>query len=848
MTSRARTARPRILAVVVGLLMAAAIAEAGVRVLDAHPRIPPEGKRSAPQWMYVNDPVVGVRTAPSFEYADEKYTTNSLGFRDRERAPGPAPDGTLRLAVLGDSFAAGVGVDDAQHFAALLESALPGATRDAAPIEVWNLGIPHYGVEQSYLLLREHWEQVVPDVVVFALFEGNDPMDDRFGPGFSRVVDGHLARQGFVPWPASPFNVQRAAINRPDFAPGLPGDGPLYLHSHAYRRVLRSISAIREARASAWPWEMQPFDYEAFGAVPWLYMQPEPPPMAFAWEISTGALAEMAALVRQRGARLVVMSIPAKLTIDRGVLARGMERGWRFGWSGRAAIDPELPARRVAAAAERLGLPLVRPDRELRRALEADEEPYYLDDSHWTAVGHRAAALALGRELGRLGIGPGLDEDRLERGLLDLVPRGTAHRFFMGGFRPQIAWDRDPFGPGKGGAPGEGPGGPDGGPGDGGRAGPWGAPRPDGPGDTPFGPADGGESDGSDRGAKGGGPGSPGGKGAASEIVPRLVDPARLVPLLPAPPPGWACDEPRALVGPLGSPREEVWVARAELACRDPAGAPHVVMAVDSAIQPEIDMWWRGLAGSAVTGAVPRGMAPTSARLAVLVPDGEESLLAAVDREALDSLERALRPAPGSPVQHPTLVAGKTSPDRGRQSFLRDPVALVPSLAPAPPGWEMVDLVPMYRPHSFPVEVALSSEAETLFSSAQELWRDGEPWTSQVKAWYRGPEGSFELVVQDTGWDARLLRVRQARIEEAWSGPSDGRDEYGSTLRSWEGAALRGIRMCQEDVGLCKVTVPLADPGDPRAAIARYGVILMGPMAASDEAFAALLAGVRPPG
>lgn len=810
----------------VGLLVAALLAEVAVRIVDHRPPIPPEGKRSAPQGMYIDDPVVGVRTAPSFEYADEKYSTNSHGFRDRERAYGPAPEGTLRIVVLGDSYTAGVGVDDAQHYSALLEAALPAAQQDGErrPVEVWNLGIPHYGVERSMLLLRERWDRIQPDVVVLSLFQGNDPIDDLHGPDMFAVVDGHIARGGWLPGANRDYSARRAKLNRPPFARGVPGDGLLFRYSFAYRRILRSISSIREAEATSWPWGMQPFDYEAFGAVAWLYLVPEPPPVTGGWELTFDALGELATLTEENGARLIVTSIPAKVSIDRGALTRALERGWQHGVSDEVEFDVQQPERRVVEGVEAMGLPLVRFADDLHDALEGDEEPYYSDDSHWTAVGHRVAAAAIGRELGRLEILPGLDAAALDRELLVRVPPGSTPTMFSGGFRPRVAGEWGRFGDA------------------GGKRDDM-RPRDD---DDCGDPMDGPDGDRPDV-EDGGRDRAESGKGGGSEIMPRLVEPDRLVPLLPEAPPGWIREAPIALVGPLEPPLERVWIAMAQATYVDPQTAQHRVRVMDSAGQPEVDSWWRTFDERLVAGPVSPGVLPTSARFGLLVEDGHPELLSALDRSALEALEAELRPDRGARVAWPTLVAGGNRPPAERRHFLRDPADLSDSLPKPPPGWELLDLMPMYRPHGIMEVGELAPATEELLGSAEGLRRDGEPWTSQVKGWYRGPAGSFALVVQDTGLDARLLGVRTSRLERAWASEGQQTDAYGSTLERWAGRELRGFRSCRPESHQCKVTVALVDHDDPEAPLARFNVILMGPPGATDEDYDALIEEVRRP-
>ena len=287
-----------------------------------------------------------------------------------------------------------------------------------------------------------------------------------------------------------------------------------------------------------------------------------------------------------------------------------------------------------------------------------------------------------------------------------------------------------------------------------------------------------------------------------------------------------------------------------------PAGTQVELVAYDSGGQPEVDQWWRDLSERMVFGAVPEGMLASTARIGVLASEGGEGLLDHVDVDAVNRLESMLRPGTDRHV-HPTLTMrrGSAGPPRDVKGHLVDPKALVEALPDAPPGWEILDAMPMYRPHGpHDGDQALPEAVEALFNEAEMLRNDDDPpWTAQVKQWYRGPHGSFALVVQDTGWNEELLRAREGRMVAAW-GVGGGRgaarpapDDHsrGLTLKPWTGGAVRGFRTCMPEQGLCKVVGALVQADDPGAPLARYNVILMGPPDASDDAYAALVAGVK---
>jgi hypothetical protein len=99
----------------------------------------------------------------SANFSPVEVHTNSAGFRgNREYFP-EKPKGIIRIAVLGDSFVFGFGVQDNETFSALFES-------QEKSREVLNLGVPGYGMDQIYLSYREIARKYRPDIVLIGVF------------------------------------------------------------------------------------------------------------------------------------------------------------------------------------------------------------------------------------------------------------------------------------------------------------------------------------------------------------------------------------------------------------------------------------------------------------------------------------------------------------------------------------------------------------------------------------------------------------------------------------------------------------------------------------------------------
>jgi lysophospholipase L1-like esterase len=102
------------------------------------------------------------------------WRTNAMGFRGPEPAPGPAP-GRFRIALVGDSFAAGQCVAEEDTYAARLERLLD-ATRAAGDFEVLNLGLGGLNARDVVARARALGPALHPNLYVYG-FTLNDAFE-----------------------------------------------------------------------------------------------------------------------------------------------------------------------------------------------------------------------------------------------------------------------------------------------------------------------------------------------------------------------------------------------------------------------------------------------------------------------------------------------------------------------------------------------------------------------------------------------------------------------------------------------------------------------------------------------
>lgn len=104
---------------------------------------------------------------PGNRALEQSAQANAMDFRDRDYAPDPPP-GTLRIILLGDSFAWGAGVfDDNAIFPALLETKLNTSQH---PVQLLNASLKGAHTWKELDLYRRAHTEFKPDLVVLVFF------------------------------------------------------------------------------------------------------------------------------------------------------------------------------------------------------------------------------------------------------------------------------------------------------------------------------------------------------------------------------------------------------------------------------------------------------------------------------------------------------------------------------------------------------------------------------------------------------------------------------------------------------------------------------------------------------
>lgn len=215
MNFRVHKSLQRPIAIGIGLAIAVLLPEIAYRVA----RLPGLGPTTNPSYVE-HDSTLGWRYRPRTKERhktsefDVEVEINAQGFRGADWSE--SSNGRPRILVLGDSFAFGWGVEEAQCFTSILQRRMP-------QWEILNAAVSGYGTDQEVLLLEQISTRVKPDLVVVE-FCTNDLFENMqssmYGGPKPYFVDrgrGELELRGVPvpePWLQSHSYIYRALEKR----------------------------------------------------------------------------------------------------------------------------------------------------------------------------------------------------------------------------------------------------------------------------------------------------------------------------------------------------------------------------------------------------------------------------------------------------------------------------------------------------------------------------------------------------------------------------------------------------------------------------------------------------------
>ncbi len=388
MGKRARTWLKAIVISLAGMLLLLALLEGALRMAGIG--YPP---------FFQFDPDVGLRRlSPGVEgwYANGEgkayVRINSDGLRDREHALAKPP-GTLRIAVLGNSFAEAFLVPPEKSFWAVMERSLTQCKAlHGKHVEAINFGVSWYGTADEWVALQKEVWKYDPDIVVLTILTSYD------------VTANSYALSGGDP--SRPY--YRLRDGRLDLEVPATGKG----HGRAYRamrdwllarsRLVQVLYHLRATYASE-PWGM---GAQAKAVAPGMdpleekvYRPPQDALWRQAWDITEALIGEMNKNVIAHGKKFFVATLSNGIQVD-------PDRAKREAFAKRFGIsDFFYPDRRIMQLSRQEGIPAAMLAPALLKWSEGHGSCVHgfggaaPCGGHWNEDGNRVAGELLARDI-----------------------------------------------------------------------------------------------------------------------------------------------------------------------------------------------------------------------------------------------------------------------------------------------------------------------------------------------------------------------------------------------------------------------------------------------------------------
>ena len=413
--TRARRFITKGLVMLVGLFFGCVVAEIALRAVGYSYPI-----------FFKTDPRTGYSPIPNLEgwsWPENKVYVryNSAGFRDVEHAPAKRAN-TLRIAVLGDSYAEGRQVELDSTFWKVLERQLSHSPALAGKdVEVINFGVNGYGTVEELLTLRQRVWEYSPDIVLLTVTVYND-ITDNYKPfkgaaevpyfnldSGNLVYDDSFVKSAkylwhdsglFTAW-VSAHNHSRLIqlLHHAQFAIKTRLDG-----WKAQRRQTEAQKALNAGGPAQPTLKNTASLTDAVGIQNMVYRVPDDSNWNEAWLVTEALIKQIGAEVTQHAAKFMVATITSDIQVypDPAVRQAMMNQ--------LDVKDLFYPDTRLAGLADREGFPFL--DLALPMQVAADAKKVFfhgfgreIGNGHWNEAGHKIAGELIASKLEEI-IGP----------------------------------------------------------------------------------------------------------------------------------------------------------------------------------------------------------------------------------------------------------------------------------------------------------------------------------------------------------------------------------------------------------------------------------------------------------
>jgi hypothetical protein len=329
------------------------------------------------------------------------YRVNSLGFRGEEFAI--QRTGAPRVVVYGDSFIHGEFTDLEHTLASQLSERL--SEQLSEPVEVINAGVAGYGPDQVLRRVENELDWLQPDLLIVAVFTGNDFGDLLRNKLYRLTPDGGLTENSYTFSEQIQLNAALATSDpllrkigreakeqllfRLKGGPGPRSDPQQYTedrlqqHIREYREyIVEGDNVVRDLRTD-------PYSAD-------IALLPDSPSAGYKLDLMGAVVAEIRRKAEAQGVPLLLVAIPHPMDVMGGAHASG-------------AVDIEkypdyLPSRltdSIQAIAERQGIDYVNLFQNFRDVDNPAELYLKGGDDHWNNAGQAYAADIIAAQVAR---------------------------------------------------------------------------------------------------------------------------------------------------------------------------------------------------------------------------------------------------------------------------------------------------------------------------------------------------------------------------------------------------------------------------------------------------------------
>ncbi|HSE26466.1 MAG TPA: SGNH/GDSL hydrolase family protein [Pyrinomonadaceae bacterium] len=241
---------------------------------------------------------------------------NSDGLRDREHLI-TKPANTLRIAIIGDSFAEALQVPLELTFWSVMERQLAGCGSPAKKLEVLNFGVSGYGTAQELITLRENVWKYSPDIIILAFTTSNDITDNskvlkktNEVPYFIHQNDRLVLDDSFRE--NSTFRLRQSLLGSLGtwFRDHFRLIQAILEASRSIRLGLGSLHSPAQPEKTAVPAKPEDLELSSeLGLDNLIYVEPKAPEWTEAWKVTEGLVETMHREVVARRAKFLVVTL-----------------------------------------------------------------------------------------------------------------------------------------------------------------------------------------------------------------------------------------------------------------------------------------------------------------------------------------------------------------------------------------------------------------------------------------------------------------------------------------------------------------------------------------------------------